>query len=126
MSIRFHIDSPWFRLWLLFDLAAAEKNTTIDLIERFYNLDQGSIEFECVDLMKLNIQWYRDQIANFSQEPSLFSSTIGKNIAYGYPGATQKEIEAAATTANADSFIRTFPKGYETDVGESGAQLLGM
>mmetsp|Transcript_40967 Transcript_40967/g.67215 ORF Transcript_40967/g.67215 Transcript_40967/m.67215 type:complete len:1208 (-) Transcript_40967:912-4535(-) len=101
------------------------KSTTIGLIERFYDPDQGSIEFEGVDLTKLNIQWYRDQIGIVSQEPSLFSGTIGKNIAYGYPGATQKEIEAAAIAANADSFIRSFPKGYETDVGESGAQLSG-
>ena len=77
----------------------------VGLIEHFYNPDQGSIEFEGVDLTKLNIQWYRDQIGIVSQEPSLFSGTIGKNIAYSYPGATQKEIEAATITANADSFI---------------------
>ena len=62
----------------------------IGLIERFYNPDQGSIEFEGVDLTQLKILWYRDQIGIVSQEPSLFSGTIGKDIAYGYLGATQK------------------------------------
>ena len=102
------------------------KSATIGLIERFYDPDQGSIEFEGVDLTKLNIQWYRDQIGIVSQEPSLFSGTIGKDIAYGYLGATQKEIEAATIVTNTNSFIRTFPKGYKMDVGESGTQLSGM
>lgn len=101
------------------------KSTTIGLLERFYDPDEGSIEFEGVDLKELNIQWYRDQVGIVSQEPSLFSGTIAKNIAYGAPNATRAEIEAAAVAANADSFIRSFPQGYETDVGESGAQLSG-
>jgi len=101
------------------------KSTTIGLVERFYDPDEGSIEFEGVDLRKLNIQWYRDQIGIVSQEPTLFSGSIAKNIAYGFPGATQKQIEAAAIAANAHDFIEKFPKGYDTDVGESGAQLSG-
>ena len=78
--------------------------------------DHGSIEFEGVNLAKLNIhRWYSDQIGIVSQEPSLFFGTIGKNIAYSYPGATQKEIEAATIVTNTNSFIRTFPKGYKTE-----------
>lgn len=95
------------------------------MIERFYDPDEGSIEFEGVDIRKLNLKWYRDQIGIVSQEPNLFSGSIAKNIAYGAPGATQKEIVAAAIGANAHDFIMSFPKGYETDVGESGAQLSG-
>ena len=101
------------------------KSTTIGLIERFYDPDEGSIEFEGVDVKDLNLKWYRDQIGIVSQEPTLFSGSIGMNIAYGFSGATQKQIEAAAIAANADGFIRSFPKGYDTDVGESGAQLSG-
>eukprot|EP00571_Detonula_confervacea_P016438 CAMPEP_0172302832 /NCGR_PEP_ID=MMETSP1058-20130122/4475_1 /TAXON_ID=83371 /ORGANISM="Detonula confervacea, Strain CCMP 353" /LENGTH=1448 /DNA_ID=CAMNT_0013013465 /DNA_START=173 /DNA_END=4519 /DNA_ORIENTATION=- len=101
------------------------KSTTIGLIERFYDPDEGSIEFEGVDLKELNIQWYRDQIGIVSQEPTLFSGTIAKNIAYGAPNATMDEIEAAAIAANAHDFITSFPRGYETDVGEGGAQLSG-
>ena len=60
-----------------------------------------------------------------SQEPTLFSGTIAKNIAYGAPNATREEIEAAAIAANAHDYIMSFPKGYDTDVGEGGAQLSG-
>ena len=56
------------------------KSTTIGLIERFYDPDEGSIEFEGVDLKELNIQWYRDQIGIVSQEPTLFSGSIAKNM----------------------------------------------
>lgn len=101
------------------------KSTTIGLIERFYDPDEGSIEFEGYDLKQLNLQWYRDQIGIVSQEPTLFSGTIAKNIAYGAPNATRKEIEAAAISSNAHDFISLFPKGYDTDVGEGGAQLSG-
>ncbi len=101
------------------------KSTTIGLIERFYDPDEGSIEFEGFDLKELNLHWYRDQIGIVSQEPTLFSGTIAKNIAYGAPNATRKEIEAAAIASNAHDFISSFPKGYDTDVGEGGAQLSG-
>ncbi len=102
------------------------KSTTIGLIERFYDPDEGSIEFEGFDLKQLNLHWYRDQIGIVSQEPTLFSGSIAKNIAYGAPDATRKEIEAAAIASNAHDFISSFPKGYDTDVGEGGAQLSGM
>ena len=71
------------------------------------------------------MSWYRDQIAIVSQEPTLFPGTISRNIAYGNPSASEKEIQQAAMDANAHEFIMGFPKGYDTDVGESGAQLSG-
>ncbi len=101
------------------------KSTTIGLIERFYDPDYGCIEFEGVDIRDLNVSWYRDQIGIVQQEPTLFAGTIAKNIAYGFPGATQKQIEAAAIAANAHDFIMAFPRGYDTDVGESGKALSG-
>ncbi|KAL7540881.1 hypothetical protein ACHAXR_010450 [Thalassiosira sp. AJA248-18] len=101
------------------------KSTTISLIERFYDPDEGSIEFEGVNVKELNVQWYRDQIGIVSQEPTLFSGSIAKNIAYGAPTASQADIEAAAIAANAHDFITSFPRGYDTDVGEGGAQLSG-
>mmetsp|Transcript_8086 Transcript_8086/g.13654 ORF Transcript_8086/g.13654 Transcript_8086/m.13654 type:complete len:1525 (-) Transcript_8086:107-4681(-) len=101
------------------------KSTTIGLIERFYDPDCGCIEFEGVDIRDLNVSWYRDQIGIVQQEPTLFTGTIAKNIAYGFPGATQEEIEAAALAANAHDFIMSFPRGYDTDVGESGKALSG-
>eukprot|EP00985_Skeletonema_marinoi_P009898 scaffold4657_cov140-Skeletonema_marinoi.AAC.4 len=101
------------------------KSTTIGLIERFYDPDCGCIEFEGVDIRDLNVSWYRDQIGIVQQEPTLFTGTIAKNIAYGFPGATQEQIEAAALAANAHDFIMSFPRGYDTDVGESGKALSG-
>mmetsp|Transcript_21112 Transcript_21112/g.42254 ORF Transcript_21112/g.42254 Transcript_21112/m.42254 type:complete len:1529 (+) Transcript_21112:138-4724(+) len=101
------------------------KSTTIGLIERFYDPDCGCIEFEGVDIRDLNVSWYRDQIGIVQQEPTLFTGTIAKNIAYGFPGATQEQIEAAALAANAHAFIMSFPRGYDTDVGESGKALSG-
>ena len=101
------------------------KSTTIGLIERFYDPQTGSVEFEGINIKELNVQWYRDQIGIVSQEPTLFAGTIAKNISYGAPNATRAEIEAAAIAANAHSFIMSFPKGYDTEVGEGGAQLSG-
>jgi len=71
------------------------------------------------------VSWYRDQIGYVGQEPTLFNDTIGKNIAYGFPGATQAEIEEAAKQSNAHDFIMSFPEGYDTPVGERGTQLSG-
>lgn len=101
------------------------KSTTVGLIERFYDPDEGSIEFEGVDIRELNLEWYRDQISIVSQEPTLFSGTIAKNISYGAPNATMKEIEEAAKQANAYDFVKSFPQGFDTDVGEGGTQLSG-
>eukprot|EP00804_Cyclotella_cryptica_P002716 CCRYP_009611-RE/>CCRYP_009611-RE protein AED:0.12 eAED:0.12 QI:425/1/1/1/1/0.93/15/294/1343 len=101
------------------------KSTVMGLIERFYDPDSGSVEFEGVNIKELNLAWYRDQISIVSQEPTLFGGTIARNIAYGCPGASDDEIKRAAISANAHQFIMNFPKGYDTDVGESGAQLSG-
>ena len=91
------------------------KSTTVGLIERFYDPDEGSIEFEGVDIRELNLEWYRDQISIVSQEPTLFSGTIAKNISYGAPNATMKEIEEAAKQANAYEFIVSFPQGFDSE-----------
>lgn len=101
------------------------KSTVVQMIERFYDPLEGSIMYEGTDLRELNIKWYRDQIGFVSQEPTLFNTTIGENIKYGYPDATQEEIEEAARRANAHNFIMGFPNGYDTDVGENASQISG-
>ncbi len=78
-----------------------------------------------VNVKDFNIPWLRKQIGVVSQEPVLFGYTIGQNIAFGKEGATREEIEAAAKMANAHDFITRFENGYDTDVGERGAQLSG-
>jgi len=101
------------------------KSTAIQLIERFYDPDGGSVLLDGVNLRELNVTWLRQQIGLVSQEPVLFSGTIAENIGMGKPGATREEVEAAARLANAHTFISEFPDGYDTDVGEKGGQLSG-
>jgi ATP-binding cassette subfamily B (MDR/TAP) protein 1 len=101
------------------------KSTVVQMIERFYDPIEGSVMYEGVDIRQLNIKWYRDQIGFVGQEPTLFNTTIGENIKYGHPNATQEEIEEAAKQANAHDFIMGFPNGYDTEVGENATQISG-
>ena len=70
-----------------------------------------------VDVKTLQLKWLRDQIGLVNQEPALFATTIVENILYGKPDATMDEVEAAASAANAHSFITLLPNGYNTQVG---------
>lgn len=101
------------------------KSTTVQLLERFYDVLQGSITIDGNDIRELNVKWLRQQIGLVSQEPTLFARSIRENISYGCPGVTQEEIEEAARMANAHEFISSFPDGYDTQVGDKGAQLSG-
>lgn len=105
--------------------SGAGKSTLINLIPRFYDPTQGVVEIDGIDLRRVKIHSLRRQIGIVPQEVILFSGTIRENIAYGRPGATMEEIEAAARAANAHGFISALPEGYETVVGEGGLQLSG-
>jgi len=101
------------------------KSTSISLIERFYDPDQGSVTLDGKDLKNLNIKWLRKQIGIVSQEPILFAKSIKENISFGREGVTEKEIHQAARDANIHDFISKLPQGYDTLVGERGTQLSG-
>ncbi|AQK44033.1 ABC transporter B family member 19 [Zea mays] len=101
------------------------KSTVVALIERFYDPNQGQVLLDNVDIKTLQLKWLRDQIGLVNQEPALFATTILENILYGKPDATMAEVEAAATSANAHSFIALLPNGYNTHVGDRGLQLSG-
>lgn len=101
------------------------KSTCIQLMQRFYDPLEGSVKLDGNDLRELNVGWLRSQIGVVGQEPVLFATSIGENIRYGCPQATQEEIEQAARLANCHQFIMKFPKGYKTMVGERGAQMSG-
>ncbi|XP_072179666.1 ATP-dependent translocase ABCB1-like [Diadema setosum] len=101
------------------------KSTCIQLIQRFYDVIKGSVKIDGIDIRDFNVSWLRDHIGVVSQEPVLFATTIGENIRYGRLDVTQEEIEKAAMEANAHSFISSLPEGYNTLVGERGAQLSG-
>ena len=78
-----------------------------------------------IDIKDFNVTHLRKLIGYVGQEPTLFATTIAGNIRYGKPDATQEEIEAAARSANAHDFVTSFPDGYDTQVGDKGAQLSG-
>ncbi len=101
------------------------KSSIINLIPRFYDVTDGSVMVDEYDVRDVTLVSLRSQIGIVLQETNLFSGTIRENIAYGRPGATQEEIEAAARAAQAHSFITSFPAGYETVVGERGVGLSG-
>jgi ATP-binding cassette subfamily B multidrug efflux pump len=103
----------------------AGKSTIINLIPRFYDVTSGRVSIDGHDVRDVPLESLRGQIGIVLQETNLFSGPIRDNIAYGRPGATQDEIEAAARAAQADDFIRALPQGYDTLVGERGVGLSG-
>ena len=101
------------------------KTTTVNLICRFYNVDQGTIEVDGVPIQQIRLEDLRSQIGIVPQEPFLFSGTVAENISYGKPGASFEEIMDAAIAANAHNFIVAKSDGYDTQVGERGGELSG-
>ncbi len=105
--------------------SGAGKSTIINLIPRFYDVPSGRITIGGSDVRDVTMTSLRRHIALVSQETALFDETVRTNIAYGKPGASVQEIEAAAEAAFADDFIRKLPQGYDTVVGEHGVKLSG-
>lgn len=101
------------------------KTTFIKLIQRLYDVSEGAITIDGQNIAHVQQASLRAQIAIVQQEPLLFHRSLAENIAYARPGATQAEIERAATLANAHAFIVSLPGGHETLVGERGVKLSG-
>ncbi|QNA89920.1 ATP-binding cassette domain-containing protein [Massilia sp. Dwa41.01b] len=101
------------------------KSTLVNLICRFYDVAEGAILLDGVDIRSFAVADYRRNIGLVLQEPFLFFGTIAENIAYGKPGATREEIIAAARAAHAHEFILRLPQGYDSMVGERGQGLSG-
>ncbi len=101
------------------------KTTLFNLLERFYDPQQGRITINKTDIKKYKLKSLRTNIAEVSQSVFLFNGSIEDNIKYGRPDATHDQVVAAARAANAAEFIEEFPKGYKTSVGEGGALLSG-
>ncbi len=106
-------------------VTGAGKSTLMGLLTRFYDPVAGEIVLDGVDLRDFRLADLRRQFGIVLQEPVLFSTSIGENIAYGGPGARGEEIEAAAKAANVHDFIAGLPEGYDTEVGERGVRLSG-
>lgn len=101
------------------------KSTLVNLICRFYDVAEGAILLDGVDIRSFAVADYRSNIGLVLQEPFLFFGTIADNIAYGKPDATREEIIAAARAAHAHEFILRLPQGYDSMVGERGQGLSG-
>lgn len=101
------------------------KTTIINLIQRFYDVEDGTIEIDGKDIRSVKLESLRENIAFVSQDTFLFSGSVYENILAGRAGASAADVEAAARDANAHSFIVQLEHGYETQLGENGASLSG-
>jgi subfamily B ATP-binding cassette protein MsbA len=101
------------------------KTTLVSLLPRFWDVDQGRITLDGLDVRSVRLADLRGAIGIVPQEPALFSGTIRENIAYARPKATDAEVQGAARAAHAHEFIERLPQGYDTLVGERGVKLSG-
>ncbi|MEO7658396.1 MAG: ABC transporter ATP-binding protein, partial [Pyrinomonadaceae bacterium] len=106
-------------------LTGAGKTTLVSLIPRFYDATGGRISIDGADVREMQLKSLRESISIVTQEPILFSSSVGENIRYGRLNASAKEIAEAAKAAQAHKFIEQMPEGYKTLLGEAGSQLSG-
>ena len=105
--------------------SGAGKSTLFDLIQRFYDPQNGGVYFGDCDVKVLDPKALREQIAVVQQQPTLFTGDVMYNIRYGKPEATDEQVIASATAAHADEFIRRLPEGYHSELGEQGVRLSG-
>jgi ATP-binding cassette, subfamily B, bacterial len=105
--------------------SGAGKSTAAKLLLRFHDPTAGRVTLDGIDLRELSLRELRDNVAVVLQETLVFHATIRENIAYGRPGATEEQIEAAARAADAHEFILELPDGYETLIGQRGRRLSG-
>jgi subfamily B ATP-binding cassette protein MsbA len=105
--------------------SGAGKTTFANLVPRFYDVDRGRVTIDGIDVRQMRLCDLRRNIALVSQDPVLFNDTVHNNLLLGRLDATPQEVVRAAQNAHADEFIRAFPQGYDTIVGERGARLSG-
>ena len=105
--------------------SGAGKTTLVNLLPRFYDVTDGTISIDGVDIRDVTLRSLRDQIALVTQDTVLFDDTIAANISYGVPGASRQQIEAAARAAHAHEFIVDLAGAYEAKIGERGQRLSG-
>ena len=101
------------------------KSTLVDLIPRYYDVNQGAITLDGTDIRDFRVKDLRSLIGNVNQEAILFNDTIFNNIAFGVEGATMEQVVAAAKIANAHDFIMEKEDGYQTNIGDRGGKLSG-
>jgi len=105
--------------------SGAGKSTFVNLLCRFYDVTDGQLLIDGVDIRDYDVKWLRRQIGMVLQEPYLFHGTVAENIRYGNEDAPDADVIKAAKAANAHDFVVGFPDGYDTMVGERGQSLSG-
>ncbi|MCI8300392.1 MAG: ABC transporter ATP-binding protein [Lachnospiraceae bacterium] len=105
--------------------SGAGKSTLCSLIPRFYDVTQGAVKIDGMDVRDIQLKSLRSQIGIVQQDVYLFVGTVLDNIRYGRPGASRAEVVEAAKNANAHDFIMALPQGYDTDIGQRGVKLSG-
>ena len=122
---RVSIDIPKGNILALVGSSGAGKTTIADLIPRFFDVTEGSISFDGIDIRQISVQNLRSLMGIVTQDTILFNDTIRNNISYGLPDATLQEIKNASEAANALEFIIELPDGFDTIIGEKGTRLSG-
>lgn len=122
---RIHLDVKAGEYMALVGASGVGKTTLCSLIPRFYDVSEGTIKIDGIDIRKMKLRDLRNQIGIVQQDVYLFAGTIMDNIRYGKPDATDEEVIRAAKRANAHEFIMSFPDGYDTDIGQRGVKLSG-
>ena len=105
--------------------SGAGKSTVFELLQRFYDPQQGQVLLDGQDIRELGLRQLREHIALVPQQPALFTGDVRYNIAYGKPGASDEEVYAAARAAHAHEFIERLPQAYASHLGEQGVRLSG-
>jgi subfamily B ATP-binding cassette protein MsbA len=105
--------------------SGAGKSTLAALLPRFFDVEEGRVTVDGVDVRDAHLRELREAVGVVPQEPMLFAGTVRENLLYGRPGASDEELEAAARSAHAHGFIEGFPRGYDEPIGERGITLSG-
>ena len=119
------LEIPKGRTIAIVGASGAGKTTLVDLIPRFYDIDEGRITIDGNDIKDVRIKDLRALMGNVNQDPILFNDTIFNNIAFGVDGATMEQVVEAAKIANAHEFIMETEQGYDTNIGDRGCKLSG-
>lgn len=119
------LEIPKGKIIALVGASGAGKSTVADLLPRFYDVTNGAILIDGLDIREVKIRDLRNQLGIVSQEAVLFNDSVKNNILFGNASATQADVEAAAKAANAHEFILALPQGYETNIGDRGTKLSG-